>query len=509
MKPPRSVARPRPRGPGSTPSADTPIADGRLDSRAVRSVPWTLLTYAGNRGIGFIGSIVLARLLLPSDFGLIALAGSVTLLLTHLRDLGLAATLISRHDLSKHAQGTILTMMIALSIALGLVGVALAPLIARAFGEAELTDVVRALSFTVCLGCFHGFGEAQLQKHLQFRGRFIVLVGQAAVYSAVSIVLAATTGLGVWCIVLGRVAMSAAGTVLSFVCAAPYWVRPRWNAAEARDAFNTSRGFLAQVLLHFIRNNSDYVVVGRYLSTAEVGFYYTAYRLAELPFAAISDPVSRVTFAAFSEMRSRGEDIRGAYLSVLQLVAVVSVPLGIVLSTAAEPFTLAVLGEKWSPMVGTLSILGIWAGLYPLQNTASWLLNSSGAPGALAKINAALYPPFLAAIVLAASGPGIEAVAWTIVGYTLVALAVVWIVCRVRAGVPVSHQLRAVWSPVLACVPAWLVGYAVAGALDGEPWLGLIGTAAACLACYAAALSLLDFGLVKRSVGQIAKTLGR
>jgi O-antigen/teichoic acid export membrane protein len=400
-------------------------------------------------------------------------------------------------------------MMIGLSIALGLVGVALAPLIAAAFDEAELTGVVRALSLTICLGCFQGFGEAQLQKHMLFRGRFVVLVGQAVVYSGVAIALAATTSLGVWCIVVARIAMSAAGTLLVFVCAAPYWVRPLWNGAEARDAFNTSRGFLAQVLLHFIRNNSDYVVVGRYLSAAQVGFYYTSYRLAELPYAAISDPVSRVTFAAFSEMRARGEDVRGAYLSVLRLVAVVSVPLGIVLSTTAEPFTLAVLGEKWAPMVGVLSILGLWAALYPLQNTASWLLNSTGAPGALAKINAALYPPFLVALIVSASGPGIEAVAWTIVGYTLAALVLVCVVCRRRVGVPVSDQVRAVLPPVLACVPAWLVGYGVANMLDGEPWLALIAATTACLTCYMAVLSLIDFDLVRRSFSQIRRTVGR
>jgi O-antigen/teichoic acid export membrane protein len=448
-------------------------------------------------------------LLAPSDFGLLALASSVTLALNYLRDLGLAATIISRHDLSRHAQGTILTMIIGLSIVLGLVGVALAPLIADLFHEGDLTGVVRALALTVCLGGFQGFGEAQLQKHLLFRERFIVLVGQAVVYSAVAVVLAAATSLGVWSLVIGRMAMSGSGTVLAFVYARAYWVRPRWNADEARDALHTSFGFLAQVLLYFLQNNSDYIIVGRYLASAQVGFYYTAYRLAELPFSAISDPVSRVTFAAFSEMRARGEDIREAYLSVLRLVAVVSVPLGIVLSTAAEPFTLAVLGEKWAPMVGVLSILGLWAALYPLQNTASWLLNSSGAPGTVAKINAALYVPYVAGLVLAASSSGIEAVAWTVVVYMLVSLVIVWIACRARVAIPVTHQVRAVWPAVLACAPAWLAGYAVAGALSGHPWLGLIGTSAACLGCYLAVLSLIDFALVKRSVAQIARTLGR
>lgn len=467
------------------------------------------MTYAGNRGIGFIASIALARLLLPSDFGLIALANSVTLALNYLRDLGLAATIISRHDLSRHAQGTVLTMIIGLSVTLGLAGFALAPVVSSLFHEGDLTDVVRVFSLTVCLGGFQGFGEAQLQKHLLFRERFIVLVGQAVVYAAVAIALAALTSLGVWCLVVGRVAMSVSGTGLAFVYAAPFWVRPRWNLEEARDALSTSVGFLAQVLLYFVQNNSDYLVVGRYLSGAQVGLYYTAYRIAELPYSAISDPVSRVTFAAFSEMRARGEDHRGAYISVLRLIAVVSVPPGIVLSTAAEPFTLAVLGENWVGMAGVLSILGIWASLYPLQNTASWLLNSSGAPGTVAKINGALYIPYLAGLVVAASQSGIEAVAWVIVAYMLVSLLVVWIACRVRVEIPVRDQIRAVWPPVLACVPSWLAGYWAARLFSGEPWLNLIAATVACLGCYLLVLSLIDFGLVRRSIAQIRRTMGR
>ena len=437
------------------------------------------------------------------------MANSVTLALNYLRDLGLAATIISRHDLSRHAQGTVLTMIIGLSVGLGLVGVALAPVIATVFHEAELTDVVRVFALTVCLGGFQGFGEAQLQKHLLFRERFIVLVGQAVVYAGVAVPLAALTGLGVWCLVIGRVAMSASGTALAYLLAKSYWVRPTWNTEEARDALHTSLGFLAQVLVYFVQNNSDYLVAGRYLSGAQVGLYYTAYRIAELPYSAISDPVSRVTFAAFSEMRGRGEDFRGAYLSVLRLIAVVSLPLGIVLSTAAEPFTLAIFGGKWAGMIGALSILGLWASLYPLQNTASWLLNSSGAPGTLARINGALLVPYVAGLVVAAATSGIEAIAWVIVAYMLVSLGVIALACRVRAGVRVVDQALAVWPPVVACAPAWLAGYGAAQLLQGSPWAGLVITAAACLGSYAAVLSLIDFALVRRSISQIRRTVGR
>lgn len=475
----------------------------------MRSVPWTLLSYIGNRGVGLLSQIVLARLLVPEDFGVVALAGTTVLLLGYLRDLGLANTLILRHDLTARAQGTVLTLAIGMSFALGAVGFALAPWIADLFREPDLTGIVRALSLTICLGGFQGFAEAQLQKHMRFRERFVAQFAQALIYAAVAISLAATTDLGPWAIVIGQLAMIVTGAALMGAFAAPYWVRPAWDPAEARDVLRTSRGFLAQVLFYFLQQNTDYIAIGRALNTAQVGFYSYSYRLAEIPYSAISDPVSRVTFSAFAAMRARGEDIREAYLSVLRLVAVVSAPLGIVLSTAADPFTRVVFGDKWIPMIGTLTVLGLWASLRPLQNTSSWLLNSSGAPGLLAKINAALYVPFAAAIIAAATGPGIEGVAWVVVGFTVISIGAVWMASSREVGVPVVSQVRAVGPAVGSCVPAWLTGYATASALDGEPVIGLLATTVVCLATYVGVLALIDVELVKRSLAQVRRTVGR
>lgn len=452
---------------------------------------------------------MLAWLLVPSDFGVIALASTATTLLNYVRDLGLANTIILRHDLTKRAQGTVLTLVIVMSFTLGLIGFALAPAIAALFREDELTGIVRALSLTVCLGGFQGFGEAQLQKHLRFRERFVIQSAQAAVYAGVAVLVAATTDLGAWSLVIGTLAGVVVGLVVVVFYAAPFWVRPAWDYAEAKDILRTSRGFLAQVLLYFLQQNTDYVVIGRLLNASNVGWYYYSFRFAEIPFSAISDPVSRVTFAAFSGMRARGEDIRDAYLSVLRLIAVVSAPLGIVLSSAADPFTRTFLEDKWEPMIGTLAILGLWASLRPIQNTCAWLLNSSGAPGLLAKINAALYVPFLPAIVLAASGPGIEGVAWVMVGFTIVSIATIWLACSSRVDVPVADQVRAVAPAAAACVPAWGAGYVTATLLEESSVVALGGSALACLTAYVAVLSVIDVELVKRSIAQVRRTLGR
>ena len=481
---------------------------GRLDDQAVRSVPWTLMTYIGNRGIGFVASIVLARLLLPSDFGLIALANTTMLLMGWLRDLGLAATIISRPDLTREEQGTVLTLMIAMSVLISVVGVALAPVIANVFDASRLTGIVRVLSITVSIGGFAGFAEAQLQKHLQFRRRFVGQLVQALSYATVAIGLA-LAGVGVWSQVLGQVAMMVFGTLTMAWLAAAYWVPPRWNVEEARGILRTSRGFLAQVLLYFLQQNTDYLVVGKYLSTAQVGFYYTAYRFAELPFVAISDPVARVTFAAFSGMRTRGERIEGPYLSVLGLVTVVSCPLGALLSALADPFIRVVLGAKWVPMVAVLTVHGLWSAIRPFQNTAGWLLNSSGGAGLLARINGYGYLALAVGLVIAAKNSGIVAVAWVVVGFTTLSLVAIVLTTPRLVDVYPRQPLRSAGPALAACVPTWGVAYGLAQLLGDTPGLALAAGSVAGVATYVAVLCLIDIDLAKRSVAQVRRTVGR
>jgi len=481
---------------------------GRLDDQALRSVPWTLLSYIGNRGIGFIAQLVLARLLVPSDFGLIALANTTMLLMTWLRDVGLAATIISRPNLTREEQGTVLTLMIAFSVVISLVGVALAPAIASLFNASRLESIVRVLSLSVSLGGFAGFAEAQLQKHMEFNKRFVAQMVQAGSYAGVAIVLAAA-GVGVWSQVAGTLAMMTIGTAAMAYMARAYWVPLRWNGEEARDILTTSSGFLAQVILYFFQQNTDYVVVGRYLSKAQTGFYYTAYRLAELPFSAISDPVARVTFAAFSGMRTRGERIEEPYLSVLRLVTVVSCPLGALMSGLADPFIRVVLGDKWVPMVGVLAVHGAWSAIRPFQNTASWLLNSSGGQGTLARINAYLYVPLVPALVIAAKQSGIVAVAWVIVAFTAFTLVAFVFAARRLVDLRPVQQFRAAAPALVACVPAWGASYGAAHALSGAPLAGLLLGAIAGLAAYVATLCAIDVDIIRQSHAQIRRTLGR
>lgn len=479
-----------------------------MDERAVRGVPWTLLAYAATKLVNVGTTLVLARLLVPADFGLVALAWLAVGLVSVLRDLGLGATLVLRQDLGPREQGTVLTLMLVIGAACAALVAAASPLVADAFGEPRLAGVVAALAGTLLVGGLTGFYEALLQRELEFRARFASQMTQAGLYALVALTLAAA-GVGVWSLVIGQIA-GILGYAAILVALAPYRVRPAYERTAAVDAIRTGWGFLGQAALAFVQQNADFFAVGRVLGAAPVGFYSMAYRLAELPYVGIADPIAKVTFPGFARMRARGERIDRSFLSVLRLVALVTCPLGILLSACAEPFTEAVLGEKWLPLIGPLSVLGIWAAVRTVQVTLAWLLNSVGEAGVMALVSAAVLVPLIPGLLLAADGGGITAVAWVMLGDMALSLGSLATLTASRAEVGIADQWRAVRPAIIALAPCWASAWGTAQALEGAaPIVALGASALVGAAVYLAVLRLAFPGVIATSIEQLRRTLGR
>lgn len=477
-----------------------------MEERAVRGVPWTVLTSVSRKGLTLISTVILARLLVPADFGLIAAASTVILLLSLTQDLGVGNVLIVHPDMDARAQGTAFTIVIGVGIALSLAGVVLAPAMASVFSEARLTGVLLALMPSVLLNGVLQFHQILLQRELQFKKRFTAQAAQGVVYATVSVALAAT-GWGVWSLVIGQIASVVVGTLLMLVYAYPYWVRPAWDRLAAGLIVRRGRGFLAQGGLYFLQQNSDYLIVGGLLDSRQLGYYYTSYRFAEVPYLAIADPVATVTFPAFARMRAAGNDVRPAYLAIVRLIALVSCPVGVLLSGAAEPFTRLVLGEQWLPIVPVLTILGIWAAVRPISVTMGWLLNSTGFAGDLARVSGWLLLPLLLGLGAAALMHGIAAVALVVLLHALISAC--WLVRSVSARVGISprRHWRAVRPVVLACVPAWLATRLVAE-LSGEPPIAALPLAVAVGAtAFLAAAVAIHPPLLRQGYQQIRRTL--
>ena len=207
-------------------------------------------------------------------------------------------------------------------------------MLAAFFGEPRLADIVLLLAAVLLICGLNWFYETILQRELAFRRRFACQVANTLAFSAVSLSLA-LSGAGVWALIAGYAAGYLAN-VTALLILTPYRVRPAFDRAEARRIVRSGRGFLWQDLSGFIGENVDYLCVGRLLGPSQLGLYAMAFRQASLPQYAIAEPVAKVTFPAFAQMRRRGEDVRPAFLDALRMIALVTCPVGVLLSAGGR-----------------------------------------------------------------------------------------------------------------------------------------------------------------------------
>ena len=153
-----------------------------MEDKAIGGVSWTFLSYAANRLLTLGTTLVLARLLAPRDFGLLALATLAIGLFGLFRDLGLANAMVMRQDLTRDDQGTVLTLMLGTGAVLAAVIAGTSPLAAALFEEPRLKDLLPVLSLTLVFGALTGFYSSLMQRELGFRNRFWLGMTQVGVY---------------------------------------------------------------------------------------------------------------------------------------------------------------------------------------------------------------------------------------------------------------------------------------------------------------------------------------
>jgi PST family polysaccharide transporter len=478
-----------------------------MEERAVRGISWTILSYGGNRVVTVASTIVLARLLAPEDFGLFALATLGVNFVSLFSGMGLGQTLVLRHDLDRRAQGTIQTLLVLAGVLFAVVLALAAPLLARFLNEPQLDELLLALAGILSFTGVNWFYDSVLQKELEFRARFICQLARTIAYSITALVLA-IAGAGVWSLIAGFAAGHVANGIALLILT-PYRVPFAYDRAAAREAVREGSGFVLQDGMDFAQQNADYLIIGRVLGAQQLGFYTMSFRQAELPHYAVADPVSRVTFPSFARMRHDGEDVGSAYLTALGMVALAVLPLGVVLSGAAAPIVETFFGSQWLPMIGVLSILGLWGAIRPLEATVGWMLNAMGHASAVGRFALVLFALLVPAIILAAHGGGIETVAWVMLGQAVTALLVLTTLVSRLAGVSLAHQWR-VLAPLLgAGALAWGACRGLATALDGmAPLLALALCSAGALATYLAAVRVLEPTLLRLALGRVRRAVG-
>jgi lipopolysaccharide exporter len=455
----------------------------------LRGAGWTVLSFAVTRLITFGAMVVLAHLLRPRDFGILALALLVVVTTRTVSELGLWGTIVLAEDEVETLRTTLALLFLSGVVAAAVVALA-APALAELFNSPSLERVLQVMSVLLIVGALTTFYEALIQRELQFRSLFHAQLIQGLVFAIVAIALAASGG-GVWSLVAGQLAAAVSYSV-ALVVAAPYRVGPRLIRTRITSPLRRGRGFVVQRLLVHTQHNVDVAAIGYASGSRAVGFYSLAYRVADLPYLAFTEQVAVAGFPSLAAKHRRGEPISQMALDLLAIVAFFACPVGVLLSATAGPFIETVFGSKWTPAAAALAVLGIWSALAQVKAALGWILNAAGRPGANAAISGAVTIPLVPALVVAAEAGGISGVAWVmLVGAAVTAAALMLDVHR-SLGIPVPQQLATLSGVAAAGAVAWACARLAVEALTNAPdALALLVGLLVGAATYAAAVWIL------------------
>ncbi|NQT81166.1 MAG: lipopolysaccharide biosynthesis protein [Candidatus Aminicenantes bacterium] len=331
-----------------------------LSKKVVRGGIWVFALRIINRGLGFIRTIILARLLAPHDFGLLGIALLSISILETFSQTGFQTALIQKKRKVESYLDTAWTVSAIRGIILFLILFSFAPVIAKFFDSAQATLVIRVIAVSTLLSGFRNIGILFFKKELQFNKQFIYEFSGTLVDITVAISLAFILR-NVWALVWGGLAANFVRLFMSYIIH-PYRPRIKFEKEKFLKLFSFGKWVLGSSILVFLITQGDDIFLGKMLGVSALGLYQMAYLISNLPATEISHVISQVTFPAFSKLQDDLPKLREAYLKVLQLTTFIAIPLAAGILILAPEFTKIFLGDKWMPMVPAIQIL-VLAGL--------------------------------------------------------------------------------------------------------------------------------------------------
>jgi lipopolysaccharide exporter len=391
-------------------SADGATAKSTLGTSAAKGLLWSALSMGANKFVAFASTVVLARLLAPDDFGVFAAALTLMLYLEVALDLGISAAVVYEQEEGLTSRlDTAFTTNVLFASVLTLVGIGIAPALARLLGVPDATLIFRVMSFYLLIRGLGQVNTAVLRRDLNFRRLAIVEISGAAARACISVVLAAM-GYGVWSIVWGFLAGELASTVAAWFVVR---FRPRLHIdiKAARSMLRFGLGVVALNIINELALNSDYLVVANRLGATALGFYTLAYRLPELLVNNAFWVFSRVAFPVYAKGRAAGRDaMRDTMLRALRLASLFGFAVGTGLAIVSRDAILVLFSDKWHEAITPMAVISMSVALGSIGFASGDIFPAMGRPGMLVKINAPLTAIRIVGFVIAAQH-GIVAVA--------------------------------------------------------------------------------------------------
>lgn len=352
--------------------------------KTVTGTAWVYAAYYAGKLVVFISTVILARILTKTEYGLVGYIVTFISFLDIARDLGIGAALIyHRNDIQTKSTAFWLGLFIGFSIFI-LMWFS-APVLGIFLDDESIVPVLRLLALNYPIWAVGGTHEAILVKELAFNRKFIPDFSQAFAKGFISIVLA-LLGYGPWSLIIGHLV----GTLVNIIILwniIPWRPSFEFKIPQAYDLLRFGLPIVGVNILGAIVLNSDYLIIGKYLGKEQLGVYTTAFRIPELIILQFCAIVAQVLFPMFSKIRDDSNALLQGFLQTSRYVSLITIPLGLGMALLTKPFILAVFSEKWIDAIPVMQSISIYALILSIGYNAGDVYKALGVPSILTRIS--------------------------------------------------------------------------------------------------------------------------
>jgi lipopolysaccharide exporter len=422
-------------------------------SRVKRGAAWMLASRLVDTGVGMVSMIVLARLLTPADFGLMALGASLVAMLQLLRAFSFDMVLIHRQDAGRDEYDTAWTINLIFSALIALLLVSAASPMAAVYDDTRLADIVRVIALAKLIEGFQNIGIVDFRKELRFEREFLFIVLRRAGSFVITLTLALVFR-NYWALVIGIVAGQGLATILSY---AMHRFRPRLSLTAWRELLSFSKWNAINAVAHAISIRSGDFLVGKLAGPTGLGLFTVANDLSFMPSSELGAPINRAVYPGYAKIAHDAERLRSAFYRVISLIAIAVLPTSVGLAATADSFIPIVLDERWFaaiPLIAPLALRGLMHGLV---SNVPYVYLAIGKPqlGTIALVARAVI--LLPLLWLGLERAGVLGAAWAFALSMVFEIPIHLLILRLQLDVKTRSVLARLGRPAVASVMMYLV----------------------------------------------------
>lgn len=462
-----------------------------LNRRIARGAAWMVGLRLTDRIVGFLSMMVLARLLVPADFGLVALAAAMVAAVGVFGEFGFELALIQNQKADRSHYDTAWTLSLLRGLLAAIAIALIAEPLAYFFNDPRLRDVILVFALVPLLEGSYNIGTVAFRKDLTLGKEFVFRIVPRIAGVFVTIVIAFLWS-NYWALIYGTLAGTGLRVVMSYLMQS---YRPRISVAAWHDIIGFSKWTLATSIATFVNQKLGTLAIAKFLDTHSLGIFSMAAEIANMAAGEMIAPIKQALFPGYAKLAHDTALLRRAFLDVYGILVLVALPTAIGIGLTAEFFVPILLGPQWNQAIPLIQILVVSGGLRALSSHVRPVYLAMNRPhlGAYASMGRMIV--YLPALVFALSQYGIEGAAIAqAAGHVAVFSCSIYLMHRLL-GLTLGDIWTACWRPLTSCALMVLAVYIL-------KWLLLVGGSG-----ISASLALLAMAVVAGGVTYLTSVL--